>query len=491
MLDDNQLKIQKRLKLLGGVFVSLLVVWFCIWLYQKLSMSTLTVTTNNPKAYVTIDSVKNNGKNVQLLEQVRGKISVKVTAGNYEIAASYESSSVSRIITVKSWQKLNFNLNPPVASSAEPVYGNSVSDVTANNSQIIFIDNSNNNTLSSINSNNTVTELYQSGPLVNARWANSSLGLASNYNNDLFLIKNDTVSPVNLPFASSQKSGFVLSYDITSGGQIYVSQGTAIYLGSILGNFKKIYTSKNIVFGLSATPSGVVAFETSNKLTQDLNGKLIFINKSDKVTRTDISGSQVDVSPDGKYMVVYNGEKSGNGFAIYSSSFNQVSQVASSSSNSFGWGNNDLLYYNQGSNLLVYDISSKQSSELSQVPDQANILGIYPAESGPYIYLVANSTNPNASSGSSQLFRVSLNSTNTKNSSVIGISVVLPTNLKTGVNGYCYVNYVNFTQPTITIGYPGAYSSATQNTCLSLTQNELNQYYINPSVFQYNFLPQT
>jgi len=471
MLDDNQV----FRKVLGGLFALLVFVLLVTWIYQFLTMASLTVTTNSTTDYVSIAAVKNGVEDTTSNKQGQHKLSARIKPGVYEITAFNKSFSVTKIIKIKARQTLSFAINPVTTTTPEPVYGNSVSGVVADSTHLLFLDST--NSLTSIDASNNVSTVFAGQALFTAKWASPLLGLARDSNNNIYVINNNAVSPLGLPFSATQSS--TISYDISRSNQVYVSNGKGIYLGDTAGKFKKIYTSSKTVVSISAGINKVSAIEIANRNTGDAEGSIVTVNNSGVSLRSSVIATALMWSPDGKYLLAIGEPES----EILDTNLNQVSAFPTANADSFAWKDGQSLFYSQGGALFLYSPGSQQSQKLAVMPAQGAISGIYPSGDGSYVYVSGQIISVGGSdTGNTQLFKIGLKN-QPVNSSAVALSVFLPETVS-----YCLVNYVNYTEPTITIEYP---STASYQNCLSMLQGEIKTYGLDPNKFQYKFIPQS
>ncbi len=466
---------EKYRKLLIGFLPALILIVLGFWIFSYLNSAEITVSSNSATNYVSIIPII-NGEQVNNKAQHRIHIiSLRVKPGSYAISAFNKVSSVSRVINIKAHQNLSFNLDVVTASAPEPVYGNSITGLNATTNQLVFLDSD--NLLTGIDANNNVTKIFPDTRLYDLKWSSQTLGIARDENKNIYLINNLNVTKLNLPFAVSSNLG--VSYGVSNGGNVYVSQGTAIYKGSLGGNFQKIYSSNEAIESMSVSNGFVAVVVSKNASSPDPTNSILLINDGGKIVRNSYDANQVLWSPDGKYMLA-SGQ---SGFIILNSSLNQIASIPSITANNFSWGADDNLFYSQVATLWTYIVNQSQSIKLADMPAKAAIVGVFSDDSNQYIYVAATGTNTlnNNSSSASQLLRVGLKG-QSFSGTLTSLSAFLPETL-----GYCAINYINFTHPTIQSEFP---FTGSQQNCQSLAQGELQTYGLDINSFNYNFIRQ-
>lgn len=472
MLDDTQLRAKKII-----IFVCILALLTVlgVWLIHFLSMAKLSVQTDNSADYVSITAIKGDIKDNAHSKQSTHEISANVKAGTYEISAFNKSDSVTQTITIKARQSLSFSIDPPKPTEPIPVYGSSVSDLVADSSQLIFLDAT--HVPMSIDINNSITPLSSPQLLYDAKWATTALGIARDATNNMYVIKAGIVTALGLPFSIDQNSS--PHYDISRTGQIYLSKDKNVYYGDAAGNFKKIYSTKNNILGLSAGLDKVAAIVGSDP-GQDSGGNIMVIDTSGLVKSSNISSFATIWSPDSKHLLAY-----GESMAILlDDNLRQVGAFPEKDTRIYAWSDNSSLLYGQSGVLWDYHLDTKRSEQLAIMPGQGQINAIYPSQDGALAYVSAQKANSaDRSSDSNQLFGIGLKG-QVADHSLVGLSVFIPETVN-----QCGLNYVNFaSMPAILISYP---TTASPQNCQSVAQSELQTYGLDINKFQYKLVPQT
>ena len=460
-------------KIIAIIAAGLVIILAGVLLYQFLTTAKITITTSNSSNYVSIIAMKSGVLDTTHSKEGLHQLSAKVKLGTYELAATSQTSSITRVIQIRGGQTLSFTLNPVGPSALEPVYGSTVSGLVANSSNLLFLNSG--NILTTIDAQNNVTTLLPGEPMYGIQWGKGGVGIARDTHNNLYVISNNTRSPLKLPFVPNPTDA--INYAISQSGSVYVSQGKVIYKGDISGNFKKLYNSKYTIANISAGVNKIAAVIITEKNSPDNDGAVAVINDSGKAIQGDFDVNNVSWSPGGSYLLASSESQN----LILDANLHQKSTVPSNETSVFAWENDHSLYYNFGGTLWNYSLGSQQSSKITTTPSPETINGIYPSTDGSYVYISAQTASAGDDSGSnspgtSRLYRVGLQG-QTFNNSLAGLSVFLPET----VSG-CSLNYVVFTAPTVTAQYA---TPDLNPTCSAKAQSELQYNGLDPSQFQF------
>ena len=469
-------------KILLALIVFIVAIFVIIQLYIYLTSGYISITTGSSD-YARIQGVAGHGKSSLVSKQAQGRLSIRLLPGQYEVSASDEHGfgAISRVITLKARQRLHYSLMPNKPTYPQPVYGGSIHGLAADGSQLLFVDGGDNSLKATSSSSGTLAML--SGPdqnIVSAKWSTVGLGMAEDNNNALYLVSNNALTPIKLPFNSG--SNQFLGYDIAKNGQTYISNSKDLYAGSMGNNFKKIYSSSN-GFRLVAAATGKVAVAGGNVNSQadeggtatsasTNTGYVTVINSAGKVHEMRRFASSIAWSPDGNYLLV----SGASGNAVFDSSLHQVASMSVNNAALLTWLNNNDLLYSIDSQLWLYSIKTGQSEKLTALAMNDSLTAIYPSSDGSYVYFSADNGEQ------AELYRLGL-AGQASNNSLTSLSIFLPETL-----GSCHLNYLDFNQPLFLIAYPPGISA--QN-CQSLAQGELKTYGLDVTQFHYQLIQLT
>jgi hypothetical protein len=463
-------------KILLAFIVFVVAIFVILKLYIYLTSGYISVDTGGTD-YVQIQGVAGHGKSSLVSKQAQGRLSIRLLPGQYEILVSDEHGfgAISRVITLKARQRLHYNIMPNKPTYPQPVYGGSINSLAANASQLLFVDGGDHSLKATSSSSGTLAML--SGPhqnIVSAKWSTVGLGIAEDKNNALFLVSNNALSPIKLPFNNSRNQ--FLGYDVAKNGQTYIINSKDLYAGNLGNNFKKIYSSSN-GFRLVAAATDKVAVASGNVTPQvdeggaatsagTNPGYVTVINGASKAHEIRRFASSIAWSPGGNYLLVSG--VSGN--AVFDSSLHQVASISVNNAALITWLNNNDLLYSIDSQLWLYSIKTGQSEKLTALAMNDSLTAIYPSSDGSYVYFSADNGEQ------AEVYRLGL-AGQTSNNSLTSLSIFLPETL-----GSCHLNYLIFNQPLFLITYPPG--SSAQN-CQILAQGTLQTYGLDVSQFHY------
>jgi sugar lactone lactonase YvrE len=468
-------------KILLAFIVFIVAIFVIIKLYIYLTSGYISVTTGSSD-YVQIQGVAGHGKSSLVSKQAQRHLSTRLLPGQYEILVSDEHGfgAISRVITLKARQRLHYSLMPNKPTYPQPVYGGSINSLVADGSQLLFVDGGDNSLKVTSSSSGTLVML--SGPdqnIVSAKWSTIGLGIAEDNNNALYLVSNNALTPIKLPFNNG--SNQFLGYDVAKNGQTYIINSKDLYVGSMGNNFKKIYSSSH-GFRLVAAATGKVAVASGNVNSQADEGGaatsastnpgyVTVINSAGKAHEIRWFASSIAWSPDGNYLLV----SGASGNAVFDSSLHQVASISVNNVALITWLNNNDLLYSIDSQLWLYSIKTGQSEKLTALAMNDSLTAIYPSSDGSYVYFSADNGEQ------AEVYRLGLVG-QASNNSLTALSIFLPETL-----GSCHLNYLDFNQPLFLIAYPPGVSA--QN-CQSLAQGELQTYGLDVSQFHYQLIPE-
>ncbi|HEY5442575.1 MAG TPA: hypothetical protein VIJ68_03490 [Candidatus Saccharimonadales bacterium] len=469
-------------KILLAFIVFVVAIFVIIKLYIYLTSGYISVTTGSSD-YVQIQGVAGHGKSSLVSKQAQRRLSIRLLPGQYQVSVSDEHGfgAIGRVITLKARQRLHYSLMPNKPTYPQPVYGGSIHGLVADASQLLFVDGNNNSLKATSSSSGILATLSDPDQnIVSAKWSKAGLGMAEDSTGALYLVSNNALSPIKLPFNNNGSK--LLTYDIAKNGQTYISNSKDLYLGSMGSNFKKIYSSsKGFRLVAAATDKVVVASGGLNSQadeggaatsTNTNPGYVTVINSAGKAHEIRWFASSIAWSPDGNYVLV----SGASGNAVFDSSLHQVASMSVNNAGLITWLNNSDLLYAIDSQLWLYNIKTGQSEKLTALAMNDSLTAIYPSSDGAYVYFSADNGEQ------AEVYRLGLMG-QASNNSLTSLSIFLPETL-----GPCHLNYLDFNQPLLLIAYlPG---DSAQN-CQSLGQGELQTYGLDITQFQYQLIQLT
>ncbi len=473
-------------KLLRKVIVIFLLALFAfflaIQLYNHLTTGKVTIKTSNPANYVRItQSVDTSSGNKLFSKDAKQQMSIRVKPGSYQISAYVlrGQNSVSQTIVVKARQSRSYTISPLNITNPEPVYGEQAGSVVADSSQLLFLglsgpgdDSNGSGKLLRADVGGGFSTLFPDHSFAKIAWANPQLGLAQDTFNNLYVIENGQLSQLGLPFTTSPNTK--LTSDINKSGGIYISNGRDVYVGSVSGNFKKIYApdSDEAVTGLTAgnnkvgvVTNAVEALE-SKRNGSKANGAIAIIGDSGSVIKKPFDVLGASWSPNSKYLLV-NGALSG---VVFDSSLHQLSSISANNASNLVWRNNSSVFYSINGQLWLYDLPTKMSNKITQLLTGGNVSSIYPSIDDAYVYFSSEGNKK------TQLFRVGLKGQAIDNS-LNALPVFLPE-----VIHNCSLNYLSFGKTSILVGSP---PNQSPQDCIGTAQEEAQYYQLNVGALQF------
>lgn len=421
-----------------------------------LSTGTISVSAGGQQTTITIasaDATQAKGKPV--LKQAANRLSARLPAGQYIVGAQGHVATITKTVTLKARQSLKITLKLPGVSNPEPIASADAVDLSASDAQLFYI-NQTLPVLDSIDAQNDITAIGPNVALQSVKWATAGYGVGQDTAGNLYLVNNGSLAPLTLPATNPQ-----IHYAISPGRQIYVAVGKDIYFDSGTGSFQKIYSADQAPAQLAATNDSVAVISPPKGGIQ--SPILTIVSSSGRVVaQGSVNGSQAVWSPDGREVAIVS---FGGGIQIMDTS---VKQVASLPSGGTGvvWLNDNTLLYSSGNGIWSYNLNSKNSSLVANLPPDNNINELALDTNKNYIYLTMQDA-----SGNSNIERVGL--LGQKPAAIsYQLNVFFP---DTSVEG-CAMDYASFASPTIIVSVsPGLTATCQQAFASVMARDELDQ----------------
>jgi hypothetical protein len=448
-----------------------------VWAYQFLTTGTITVTAKNPSDNVSVSHIiEGKSKSAGLVKQTQQKLTVRVKPGRYEVSVGNRSAVSTKTIDIKARQHLSFTLGSSITYSSEPVLGQGAESIATDPAQLLFIDPSSRR-LMRVDSGNNLGAISNSPAFASVKWNSISLGVGLSEGDVLFAVNNGTFSEIPLPILLGQNEKEV-DYALTSNGLVYVSDGAEIYKGNLGGSFEKIYTAGSPHLRLSASDSRLAVSsggtgESEGAAGSDEKPKTVILDSSGKV----LDSAEGEVahrlawSKNGQYLLA----QGNSGITVYDSSFRLVKTVPVEASIGIAWVNAKEFVYGAGNAVWKTNVQSNQSEKITRVGGSSvDELSVSFDEN--YVYTVS----PKSDTSYSEVARTNLRG-GLAPRYLQTLDIFLPKQV-----GVCFLSYVNFTKPAITLSYPA--STTTADFCINAGKGELKYYNIDPNkfVFQTN-----
>lgn len=425
------------------VILAIIVIGFIIisWIFNLLTKGSLTVSTTPEDAQVGIEKLEGSIESNTIVKTTSGKggATYKLSPGTYRVLAISGPFTTQRVVTIKARESQKISMSVSVAVSPEPVYGTNTTSLIAGKSQLLFVDVAT-GLLSKIDAQNKVIPIDNTHILKSVKWANSDLGVALGFGNELYQVNKGVLTLVTPPFPINNSSKVI--YDVSPNGDLYISNGQDVYAGPVGENLDKIYSSgDNYNTAISAGDDSAALIENDSSSDKP---SLVVVNSDGKVEHKEAGVKFAKWSPESNKLLTVKGA----GAVVMSQSYAVESEISANDLSVYNWGDDHTVFYSSGSQLYVHDTNLKQSNKIAEAPGAQSIIEIYQSEESPYLYFTAKKSNPDGGIDVNQLFRVGLDGQKVDDA-LLGLSVFLPDLL-----GGCFVNYVVFTQPNIVVTPP-------------------------------------
>lgn len=390
-ITQNRIPLRKLSLRLGVLIILFIVGYFVV---KFVTSGTITVTTGSTTASITISSLPPLQRgNIQAKSATTrtgtGSLSVRVPAGVYSVSVQDGVSQESRSITVgwQSHQHVNIKLSSP--SSTEPVLYDSVQNIAADESRLIYLAN-NSSTISYVNTHNQETTIGNYQNLSSVAWANAQYGVAQDNAGNLFVIDGDSMHSLQSPL-NSQRSVSGTSYAVAPNKTIYIAYGSKVYRGTEKNGFAQIYNNFSSSDSLIAANNKVMIIDPNTGGSTESGAATIITTNGQQYSKNfgyPVSGWS-PWSPNGNYIVVsVNSEPE-----VFNASLNQVGTVPQTVNLTGGaWLGDNTLFYGYEGQLLSYDVSQNALKIVAALPDNKVIQGVTVSDHGSYVYLTASNS---------------------------------------------------------------------------------------------------
>lgn len=455
-------------RILIGFVVIIAIIWGLILLHRS-STGSLTVTTNSKTATVSVRPLQayQGGSQTKSATQT---LKVRLKPGQYVISASDHAYITSKVVEVKAKQSRSYTLKLTVASVLEPVYSADATAVAADSSSLVYVD-------------DATKSLMYLGPtgrprllgnvfVKQANLVSPKLGVVQGEDGKLYSVSGTSVTQLNTGGRTVSKDFYSISLSGT--GLLAFISGHEIYAGQIGSTYKpifhvdddetKVFSGKGKVF-VVAEPEGGGEAEGENEVS------VVDVASGKKITK-EFGALQASWSPSDKYLFV----AAEDGNTLYDSSLNRVSTLDSIAFPSFAWVNDNVMAYATSSQAWLYNVSTKQASQIADSESQLTFVYVTPDHK--YVYLASDAGSGSSSGG---IARVGLAGQKVP-SYLQTLDIFLPDTI-----GVCTLDYINFVRPTITIKYPSSGTDPKQ--CVKAAKGELNYNKVDPSKFDFVAIP--
>jgi len=434
---------RRNLLALVGFIILIAAAWQLI---SFLTHGRIIVSTANPSDTIYIKRDGSDG----FIKTGHSSISSTLKTGRYIVSVQGNSIASTQVVNLKSRQTLRLRINPVSASGVEPVSDHNATDIAADSENLSALDPISGK-LYRIDSTNSILALPTSQTFRSIQWITPLRGVAQDTAGRLYLVNQNTVSPLNVPFDYTQTSA--INYTVTAGGSIYVSAGNTVYEGDAAG-FKKIYAA-------SAPPSLLAAQNGSLAVVEELEGN----SGQDNSRIAIVAGGAVSVKPTGSFVAAWSPSgrylaiSGRDGGEVIDAKAKRVAALPHPNLSSPAWLDESTVVYAVSDQLWSYDIQTQQGRLLANMPLGGAISGMALTADKSYLYLTVRSITDGSRT---EIKRVGLKG-QTIDKTVYRLQDVTPQNV-----GLCFLDLVNFTKPTVTVS-PGTPA------CMQTAQTKLQQ----------------
>jgi hypothetical protein len=384
-----------------------------------------------------------------------GGLTASLKPGLYAATVTENNLSTQQTVTIVANQTTSLTLNPEQPGVIEPVSDKAAINVSASTSSLTFTD-QNNNDLYTVDSSNQIHLLDSGHAFTNIEWADPSYGVGRSSNNLYYVISGGTFTPVNPPFVATTSSSFGLAPN----RQLYITDGTRLYVGQAGGAFKQILKSTHHISILSAGTQAVAISEDNGSNEHD-QGTLLTVTPSGSFYQTDGESYSVAWSPNGDLLAL----SSDDGTEITNAQLKQSQSIPSANINAPVWLNETTLLYGLQGSLWTFNTITGQANVIAAMPSGDYVSGITPSSDSAYIYILLQDNNTSGSPAY-HLYRTGLKG-QTVTATQSGLDALLPDTI-----GQCILGYLDFTQPGVLINGPAGQASS----CIQQAQSYFQPY---------------
>ncbi|HUB94234.1 MAG TPA: hypothetical protein VMB52_07070 [Verrucomicrobiae bacterium] len=447
-------------------------------MYKFLLSGTVTVLTNHPANIIVTTQ---NGTTVAT--HYGSSLKARLREGSYTVTAVINGSSGAatskRVVLVRQLRNTVYSLMLQGSLPYTTVLPSGTYGLVADSNQMLYV-NTNDNLLYDVTGNNPPVALSPDITFSNVEWQNSSYGVGlGSDNNTLYSIKNQTISPINLPFSHSQ-----LIYSLSSNGKLAVSDGKDVYTQQSDGSFKKVFASDSddTIASLSAgsqevliRPSGTAAVQGGDSDDSDTAGIIVGYDGQRLTTQNSLPSFNSVWSPNGQRVAIVGD----NDTTIYNAQLHLIATLPDGGVAGLTWLNDDTLLYTNAGSVYSYDVTDSDSRQLMRISGQSSVSGVYVSQDASQIYASAQTTivGLDGSTESNSVVRTSLT---TPEQQLSDNQMLATSFLPTTTTDGCQVSYVYFSSLIITV-LPPPGSSSPASSCLQEAQDDLSNDFVDTS----------
>lgn len=441
----------KRLIIVATCVVIIAVVGWL--LYMFFNQATITVTTKSVTGSMSLFRSFPTRETISV-KLSNGTSTLRVPAGSYTVTLIEGDASAQQNVELRAGDNKTIALNIQRMGVVEPVSSMSGGFMIASKNKLRFVNRSGNAGLYSIDESNRLQPTDTSFKYRSASWADTSFGVAKVVNSSgdqlLVAIDNDAIKTVNLPF----KNTSTLSYSIASNRDLYVSDGHAVYSGTVEEGFNKIYESSDQVTVNAASPNAVLVSQ-QGPISERTTGLVVLQKDGQKFQ---IGGEVYEAawSPSGNRLVT-----SGDTSEVFDKSLKRITSLPRGNVNSPVWLDDDRIVYGITDKLWLFTLSTGHASAIASVGGTGAISQLAPDIDGSYLYISMQKTDTRRDI-QFRILRIGLAGQDTLNPLAQKLATVFPYTLND-----CSIGYVNFLRTSVTANNQG---------CIQKAKDLLNSY---------------
>ncbi len=456
--------IQQDPKRLARLLLAIVIFILCAtWLVHYLTTGFLTITTNNKTNEVVIRRADNK----QEVARSTGNFHGSMPGGEYVATVSDRFSAIKQVVHIKTRHGASYNLDVKPVIIPESVLPFGASGVIATNSSLTYID-PRDHLLYRIEGTNTSALINQAVEFNDIKWQNPGYGVGIGRDNkSLYAIRNDSVSPLQLPFNSD-----LLYYELAPNGTLVISDSKTVFRQARGESFTKIFTPEAPIDSLRVSSDAILLQLRGAQApgSEDDDGESILLNQAGKVIKKAASLDAYDYrwSPDGKYLAT----TGDTGTTIYDARLNLVANLPDPNVLALTWLNKHTLLYGIARNLFSYDLQAGTSSQLAAInATGGGVVGVYPSQDQTEVYILSEVYGSKRGSTVYELLRAAPK--RPASAYISELSIFLPLQLD-----QCYVDYINFSRPVLLLF---TFDNSLTDGCLQTTKTSLIANHIDPS----------
>lgn len=435
-------------------FVVLIIICAGIFTYRYLVMGTLNIHTKEG-GRISVYSSDIYAQKSAISSGV-GNLSARLHKGKYIVKVSVpggDTIAASRTVTVSPRKTSSYDLKITSPVSFEPVASFDSNSVSASSSVLKFVDRSVGK-IAFVDNVNTVKYVGVTTPISEVNWANTDYGIARDKNNNFYIVDGSSITQFYLPFPVDNNPS--ITFSVSSNKRVFLSSNYSVYTGFAGGEFKKIYTSKVRTPIVSSAGNLAAVLEPASSEGAGPSETVRIIDSSGHIIHeSHDKASSVVWSKNGEYLALLGNDSGGK---IVTSSLASVGTLPGKAD--FGAWLGKSFFYAINNELWTFNVQTGAALKVAQKPLGNTIEEVVLSDDGRYVYI----TNRASGEQTIQIFRYDI-SGKPGVKTAYGLDYFFPSL----ISNSCYVNYVNFSAPTLQV----LYSSGSPDDCIEAIGVEL------------------